>query len=84
LLLYLDEWTESLDETASLRLIDMVKKLQGEGVSVIFVSHDVRIVRALADFVIMILGGQIFIRLTKEQIDSDDFLVEFIEKGMES
>jgi len=84
MLLYLDEWTESLDETASQRLIDMVKKLQGEGVSVIFVSHDVRIVRALADVVIMILGGQIFIRLTKEQIDADDFLVEFIEKGMES
>jgi len=84
MLLYLDEWTESLDETASQRLIDMVKRLQGEGVSVIFVSHDVRIVRALADFVVMILGGQIFIRLTKDQIDADDFLVEFIEKGMES
>jgi len=84
MLLYLDEWTESLDETASQRLIDMVKKLQNEGVSIIFVSHDVRIVRALADFVIMILGGQIFIRFTREQIDADDFLVEFIEKGMES
>jgi len=60
MLLYLDEWTESLDETASQRLIDLVKKLQGEGVSVIFVSHDVRIIRALADVVIMILGGQDF------------------------
>jgi len=84
MLLYLDEWTESLDETASQRLIDIVRKLQNEGVSIIFVSHDVRTVRALADFVIMILGGQIYISLTKEQIGSDDFLVEFIEKGMEA
>jgi ABC-type multidrug transport system ATPase subunit len=83
-LLYLDEWTESLDETASQRLIDIVKKLREEGVSIILVSHDIRIVHALADFVIMIIGGQIFIRLAKEQIDSDDFLSEFIEKGMEA
>jgi hypothetical protein len=32
----------------------------------------------------MILEGQIFIRLTREQIKADDFLVEFIEKGMET
>jgi len=83
-LLYLDEWTESLDETASQHLIDMVKKLQHEGVSIIFVCHDIRIINGLADYVIMILGGQIFIRLTKEQIKADDFLVEFIEKGMET
>jgi ABC-type multidrug transport system ATPase subunit len=84
LMLYLDEWTESLDETSSQRLIDIVKKMQAEGASIILVSHDIRIIHALADFVIMILGGQIFIRLTKEQIESDDFLVEFIEKGMEA
>jgi len=84
MLLFLDEWTESLDETASQRLIDIVKKMQEQGVTIILVSHDARIVRAISDFVVMILGGQIFVRLTKEQIDSDDFLVEFIEKGMES
>jgi ABC-type multidrug transport system ATPase subunit len=84
MLLYLDEWTESLDETASQRLIDIVKKMQEAGASIILVSHDIHIVHALADFVVMILGGQIFSRLTKEQIDSDDFLVEFIEKGMET
>jgi phospholipid/cholesterol/gamma-HCH transport system ATP-binding protein len=84
MLLYLDEWTESLDETASQRLIDIVKKMQAAGVSIIFVSHDIRIINSLADYVIMILGGQIFVRITKEQIKADDFLVEFIEKGMEA
>jgi len=84
MLLYLDEWTESLDETASQRLIDIVKKMQAAGVSIIFVSHDIRIIKSLADYVIMILGGQIFVRITKEQIKTDDFFVEFIEKGMEA
>jgi ABC-type sugar transport system ATPase subunit len=84
MLLYLDEWTESLDETSSQRLIDRVKKKQAEGVFIIFVSHDIRIVRNLADFVVMILGGQLFFRLAREQIAADDFLAEFIEKGMEA
>ena len=84
MLFFLDEWTESLDETSSQRLIDIVKKMREKGVSIILVSHDIRIVHALADFIVMILGGQIFIRLTKEQIDTDNFLAEFIEKGMES
>jgi ABC-type multidrug transport system ATPase subunit len=84
MLLYLDEWTESLDETASQHLKNMVKKLQNEGVSVIMVSHDARTIRELSDFVIMIFGGKILNRYTKEQITSDGFLVEFIEKGMES
>jgi ABC-type glutathione transport system ATPase component len=83
MLLYLDEWTESLDETASQRLIYIVKKMQSEGATIILVSHDIHIVQALADFVVMILGGQIYNRLTKEQIAADDFLVEFLEKGME-
>jgi ABC-type multidrug transport system ATPase subunit len=83
MLLYLDEWTESLDETSSQRLIDIVKRMRAEGVSIIFVSHDIRIVRDLADYIVMILGGQIFFRLAKEQIDTDEFLAEFIEKGME-
>jgi ABC-type multidrug transport system ATPase subunit len=84
MLLYLDEWTESLDETASQHLIGMVRKLREKGVSVILISHDIRIVYALADFIIMILGGQIFIRFTKDQINGDDFILNFIEKGMES
>jgi ABC-type glutathione transport system ATPase component len=58
--------------------------MRAEGVSIIFVSHDIRIVRDLADYIVMILGGQIFFRLVKEKIDADDFLAEFIEKGMEA
>jgi ABC-type multidrug transport system ATPase subunit len=84
ILLFLDEWTESLDETSSQRLIDIVKKMRSEGVSIIFVSHDIRIVRDLADFIVMILGGQLFFRLAREQIAADDFLAKFIEKGMEA
>jgi ABC-type multidrug transport system ATPase subunit len=83
-LLYLDEWTESLDENASQRLIDVVKVLQERGVTIIFVSHDIQLVHTLADVVLMILGGQIFFKFTREQIDNDADLSRYIEKGMSS
>ncbi|MCL1836469.1 MAG: ATP-binding cassette domain-containing protein [Treponema sp.] len=81
-LLYLDEWTESLDENASQRLIELVRNLRADGVSIILISHDIRIIRDLADIVVMIIGGHIFLRLTREQITSDDDLSRYIEMGM--
>jgi ABC-type multidrug transport system ATPase subunit len=83
-LLYLDEWTESLDETAAQRLIDIVRTRRGEGVSVIFVSHNMRIVNDLADMIAMVIGGQIFLRITREQISKDEDLRRYVERGMTS
>jgi ABC-type multidrug transport system ATPase subunit len=83
-LLYLDEWTESLDEPAALRLVNLVRKQMDEEDSIIFVSHDMRIINNLADVVVMVLGGQIFLRLTREQINEDEDLKRYVEKGMAS
>lgn len=83
-LMYLDEWTESLDQTSAQRLIDLVRKLKENGVSIIFVSHNIRIIRELADVAIMVLGGQIFLRLTKEQIEGDEDLSRYMERGITS
>ena len=83
-LLFLDEWTESLDENASQRLIDMVKKMHNDGVSIILISHDIRIIRDLADFVVMMIGGRIFNKLARDQITSDYDLSRFIEEDLAS
>ncbi|MCL2065951.1 MAG: ATP-binding cassette domain-containing protein [Treponema sp.] len=83
-LLYLDEWTESLDENSSRRLIELVRKKKNDGVSIIFVSHDMRIVMDLADIIVMVLNGQIFLRTTKEQIVEDEGLRRYVEMGMAS
>jgi ABC-type multidrug transport system ATPase subunit len=83
-LLFLDEWTESLDDTAARRLIDLVKDFQKERNTIIFVSHDFRIIKSLADYVIMLLGGQIFLSLSREQIAQDEDLARYVEKGIAS
>ena len=83
-LLYLDEWTESLDENAAQRLIGIVKTMRGNGVTVILISHDMRIINELADIIVMVLGGRIFLRLTREQINTDEDLKRYVERGMSS
>jgi ABC-type multidrug transport system ATPase subunit len=83
-LLFLDEWTESLDDTAARRLTALVKKRQEAGHTIVFVSHDFRIIQDLADHIIMMLGGQIFLKITREQINSDEDLARYVEQGIAS
>jgi ABC-type lipoprotein export system ATPase subunit len=83
-LLFLDEWTESLDDSAAQRLIQLVQRQQKERNTVILVSHDFRIVKNMADYVLMILGGQFFLKLTREQIEEDEDLARYVERGIAS
>jgi ABC-type lipoprotein export system ATPase subunit len=55
--LFLDEWTESLDESSALRLLEIIKKYKEERRTIIFVSHNAQIVRTLADFVLIMDNG---------------------------
>ena len=88
-LLFLDEWTESLDESSARRLIQLVLRHRdnetqnGQG-TVVFVSHDFRIVRNLADYVIMIVGGEFSIKVSREQMEGDEELVQYLEQGIAS
>ena len=83
-LLFLDEWTESLDDSAAKRLIQIVERHQQEQNTVIFVSHDFRIIKSLADKVLMILGGQAFLSLSREQMEEDEELSRYVERGIAS
>lgn len=82
--LFLDEWTESLDGNAAQRLIDRVQYQKEQGRTIIFVSHDLKIIKILADDIILILGGQISLTLTGAEIATDDYLARHIEKGIAS
>ena len=80
--LFLDEWTESLDDSAANRLIRIVRQHQNEQNTVIFVSHDFRIIRNLADYIVMIVGGEFSCVATREQMEKDEELAQHIEKGI--
>jgi len=81
-LFFLDEWTESLDETAADRLINIIRKKQKIGVTILFVCHDMRIIKDLADNVIVIAEGKIAFKATKEQVINDVELSNYLRMGM--
>jgi len=83
-MLFLDEWTESVDETASEMLVNIVRKKQGEGTSIIFVSHDMRLIMDLADFVVVIVDGKVSVKAPKDHIISDLLLNDFFNMGIAS
>ena len=81
-LLFLDEWTESLDEAQANRLINIVHKRVNSGTSVIFVCHDMRIMNELANHVIIISNGAITMSAAKEHITNDAELSNYLKMGM--
>jgi ABC-type multidrug transport system ATPase subunit len=82
-LLFLDEWTESLDDHSARRLVELVRTEKAQGHTIIFVSHDLHIIRDLADQALVISGGGLYMVLTGSQIE-DAALGRFLEQGIES
>jgi ABC-type multidrug transport system ATPase subunit len=81
-LLFLDEWTESLDDYAAQRLISLVKQQKLHNNTIVFISHNMGIIRDLADYVVMLVGGYTYTRLSGEQLSSNGELAELLEKGI--
>ncbi|MDR2135192.1 MAG: ATP-binding cassette domain-containing protein [Treponema sp.] len=79
-LLFLDEWTESLDDRSAQRLLALVRERKALGHTIIFVSHDLHIIRDLADQALVISGGELYMTLAESQIKNDDNLGRFLEK----
>jgi len=80
-LLFLDEWTESLDEKGAQRLIGIARGMKDDGASILFVSHDIRIIRRIADAVMLVAGGGIACRLAADEISCDEDLERLVEMG---
>ncbi|WP_461255937.1 ATP-binding cassette domain-containing protein [Treponema sp. R80B11-R83G3] len=81
-LLFLDEWTESMDESSANRLVMLVRKKQNENATILFVSHDMRVIKDLADFVIVIADGKVAMNTPKDQIIDDLSLNDFEKMGI--
>ncbi|GAB6391006.1 MAG: ABC transporter ATP-binding protein [Treponematales bacterium] len=81
-ILYLDEWTESLDDAAARRLTGLVKARREQGRTVIFVSHDFALVRDMADFVVMMKKGRVFRKFSREEMEADESLARSVEEGI--
>jgi len=70
--LLLDEVTTGLDLSVQAKVLDLVKQIQRElGISMLLVSHDLGVVRMLADRTAVMLGGKIVEAGLTDQILED-------------
>ncbi|MCC6007186.1 MAG: ABC transporter ATP-binding protein [Rhodobacteraceae bacterium] len=59
-LVVLDEPTSALDMTVQVQIVDLLRRLQEKyGLAYIFISHDLRVVRALSHKVLVMRGGDV-------------------------
>jgi putative phosphonate transport system ATP-binding protein len=71
-ILLLDEVTTGLDLSVQAKVLDLVKRIQREfAVTMIVVSHDLAVVRMLADRTVVMLDGRIIEQGLTDQIMED-------------
>ncbi|MGH3586951.1 MAG: dipeptide ABC transporter ATP-binding protein [Pseudonocardia sp.] len=58
-LLICDEITSGLDVSVQASVIELLRTLQGDGLSMLFVTHDLAVVRSIADSVVVLSKGRI-------------------------
>lgn len=71
-ILFLDEVTTGLDLSVQASVLDLIKTIQREmGISMIVVSHDLAVIRMLADRTMVMLNGEVIEKGLTDQILED-------------
>ena len=67
-LLVCDEITSALDVSVQASILALLRRLQREGLTVLFVTHDLGVVRAIADRVLVLRQGRVVEEGSAEQV----------------
>jgi len=71
-MMVLDEPTSALDMSVQAQIVDLLRDLQKKhGLAYLFISHDLKVVRALAHDLIVIKGGVVVEQGTADQVFDD-------------
>lgn len=71
-ILFLDEVTTGLDLSVQANVLDLIKKIQRDlGISMVVVSHDLAVIRMLADRTVVMLNGEIIEQGLTDQVLED-------------
>lgn len=72
-LIVADEPTSGLDAAIKLQIIALLKELKDDRLTYLLISHDLGLVRRIADRVVVMLKGQVVERVSVHGLDNSDF-----------
>jgi ABC-type polar amino acid transport system ATPase subunit len=70
--LLLDEVTSSLDPEMTVEVLEILKKLAKQGITMISVTHEIGFAREISDRIVFLDEGKILKNLSKDEFFSDD------------
>jgi ABC-type sugar transport system ATPase subunit len=73
-LIILDEPTSSLPAAEVERLFEVLRRLRAQGVALVYISHRLEELRALADRVTVLRDGQVVVTAPMAQVTNDDLV----------
>ncbi len=82
-ILIMDEPTSSLSQRETEQLFKVIKELQSQGVSIIYVSHRLGEVKHVADRVMVLRDGCVSGRLIREEISHDNMVRLMVGRDIE-
>jgi branched-chain amino acid transport system ATP-binding protein len=74
-LLLLDEPTAGMNARETAQAIDLVRAIQGRGVTIVLIEHDMRFVFGLCDRVAVLVQGEKLVEGTSAEVRSDERVV---------
>jgi len=80
--LIMDEPTSSLSQHETETLFEVVKNLRRRGVSVIYISHRLREIEALADRVVVLRDGSYVGQLSRDEINHDAMVSRMVGRDV--
>lgn len=81
-LLVLDEPTAALTVTESERLFEIVRSLRDDGVSVLYISHRLAEVFALADSIVVMRDGQLVVEKPTSDLNEDQLMTLMVGREL--
>lgn len=84
-LLICDESTSALDVSVQAQILNLIQRLQEEyQFAVLFVTHDIDVVRYLSDRVVVMQDGRIVEELRGEQLETNDVREEYTRQLLDA
>ena len=74
-LLLLDEPTAGMNQRETAEAITLVKAIQGRGIAVVLIEHDMRFVFGLCDQVVVLVQGEKLVEGSPEEVQSDERVI---------